>query len=109
MPASIANRAATLIKGKRRVLRRDKEEPPVGELTARRSYTPKGVQSKRNLPKAEFRSIIWAGVLGLASVTVAGLLVVEGYGLPRWWVVLGLAGYTLSLHDALPIDRKSVV
>lgn len=63
----------------------------MGELTATGSYTPNGVESKRNLPKAEFRSIIWASALGLASIAAAGVLAADGYGLPSWWILLGLA------------------
>jgi len=61
------------------------------ELTARRSYTPEGGGIKRNLLKADSLSIAWASLLGIAAAATAGLLVLNGHGLPQWWVVLGLA------------------
>lgn len=65
-------------------------------LTARPSYTPSEVESKRFLyffrsTHEDRPSILWAAGLALTAVCVAGLLLSRGFALPQWWIVLGLA------------------
>jgi hypothetical protein len=63
----------------------------MGELTAGRSYTPEGGEIKQNLSKVELRCAVWAGILAVTAAVAATFLAVAGFGLPEWWVVLGLA------------------
>jgi HD superfamily phosphohydrolase YqeK len=38
----------------------------------------------------DMRCVVWAGALIAAALGTIGLLVVHGYALPQWWVILGL-------------------
>jgi HD superfamily phosphohydrolase YqeK len=42
------------------------------------------------LVRDDLRSVVWAGVLVGAALATTGLLVLYGYSLPQWWVLLGL-------------------
>lgn len=66
------------------------------ELTARKAYNPFGGESKRFLrvlprdPEVR-RSLLWAGLLWVASAATAPLLLNASFTVPPWWTVLGLA------------------
>ena len=55
------------------------------------------------------RCVVWAGALIAAALATIGLLVLHGYALPQWWIVLGLglvAGLAERHSVALLGDRQ---
>src|SRR4029453_10671747 len=63
------------------------------ELTANRSYNPFGGESSNfvKVRRDDLRCVVWAGAFVVSALATFGLLMLRGYSLPQWWVLLGLA------------------
>src|SRR5262249_3424119 len=65
-------------------------------LTASAAYTPFGgltspLRKFRALDPADFRAVVWAGILAAATIAVGAWLAQAGYLLPHIWALLALS------------------